>query len=541
WLDGFIPLAYLLEDEDLIARAQRYIDAILDRQQDDGWICPCSVDERSTYDLWAYFLICKVLALYCQLTGSSRAETALYRAMKHLSTMEFTLFDWGKSRWFEALIPLLYLKERYHEEWIPQLGLELRRQGLDWPSLTERWKTPINQWTHETHIVNLGMMLKTEAMTSALLDEPYTGIPEKLWKVLEKYNGTPAGIFTGDECLSGRSPIQGTELCHVVELMYSCQWLYSVTGDRIWADRLEKAAFNALPATFTDDMWTHQYVQMSNQIACQEFPGRSLFRTNNSQAHLFGLEPHFGCCTANFNQGWPKLAMNAFLHSEKGLLCALMLPATLHTTWNDVPVTVTMETEYPFRLSCKYTVTVDAPVQMELKIRIPGWAKEAASGDYIIDKTWSGTESFTLELTDTPHLKSTTHGLRTAEYGPMIFSLPIQAQYISREYEKNGVERRFPYCDYELIPQTPWNYGFAGTELTVTEKTGDDIPFSSVHPRLTLQASLSPIRWGYEDGFLTVASKYPQSKKALAEPTTMELIPYGCAKLRMTEMPMVSK
>ena len=42
WLDGFIPLAYLLEDSDMIARADRYINAILDRQQEDGWICPCA-------------------------------------------------------------------------------------------------------------------------------------------------------------------------------------------------------------------------------------------------------------------------------------------------------------------------------------------------------------------------------------------------------------------------------------------------------------------------------------------------------------------
>ena len=29
WLDGFIPLAYLLEDEGMIRRAQRYVDDIL--------------------------------------------------------------------------------------------------------------------------------------------------------------------------------------------------------------------------------------------------------------------------------------------------------------------------------------------------------------------------------------------------------------------------------------------------------------------------------------------------------------------------------
>ena len=34
----------------------------------------------------------------------------------------------------------------------------------------------------------------------------------------------------------------GTELCSVVELMYSCELLYMATGRNVWADRLEKAA-----------------------------------------------------------------------------------------------------------------------------------------------------------------------------------------------------------------------------------------------------------------------------------------------------------
>lgn len=38
WLDGFIPLAWLLDDENLKARAKKYIDAILEGQQEDGWI-----------------------------------------------------------------------------------------------------------------------------------------------------------------------------------------------------------------------------------------------------------------------------------------------------------------------------------------------------------------------------------------------------------------------------------------------------------------------------------------------------------------------
>lgn len=55
WLDGFIPLAWLLEDRGLQERAKRYIDGILERQQKDGWICPCALEERDRYDVWAAF------------------------------------------------------------------------------------------------------------------------------------------------------------------------------------------------------------------------------------------------------------------------------------------------------------------------------------------------------------------------------------------------------------------------------------------------------------------------------------------------------
>ena len=116
-------------------------------------------------------------------------------------------------------------------------------------------------------------MLKHEALSCDVLGDDYFDIAERLVTVLSEYNGTPVGTFTGDEHLSGLSPIQGTELCAVVEQMYSYEHLYAYTGDNKWAERLELLAFNALPATISDDMWAHQYVQMSNQIACERFRG----------------------------------------------------------------------------------------------------------------------------------------------------------------------------------------------------------------------------------------------------------------------------
>ncbi len=560
WLDGFVPLAFLLRDEDMIARAEKYIRSILDRQCKDGWICPCAPEERASYDTWSFLLIGKVLALYCECTAGlpekhdlwKKADRGLHDAMKCLYDLladgTLHLFSWGKFRWFEGLIPLAYLQKRYHKDWIVSLGKLLREQGADWPSFTDTWLRPMNEWVFHTHIVNIGMMFKYEAVSCALFGEEYTDRAEELWQILEKYNGTAVGCFTGDECLSGTYNNQGTELCSINELLYSCELLYSITGKSIWADRLEKLAYNALPATISDDMWTHQYVQQVNQIACQRFPGRSMFRSNNEEAHLFGLEPHYGCCTANMGQGWPKLALSAFRKTRTGIECPLMLPVKLDTAVHGKKVSLSIDTAYPFRHSGTYTVTTAEPVHFTLKIRVPGWVKgctvngEKFGGKMIvISKDWCGTETVEVAFTAVPHLVNRPAKLKTVEYGPLVFSLPIKAAWKMHEYEAAGVERKFPYCDYELVPQSEWRYGFAAKEFTVEECPVDAVPFSSTSPALKLHAKLAPVDWDFADGFDTVAAATPISDKATGEAVDMVLIPYGCAKLRMTEMPVLRK
>lgn len=549
WLDGFIPLAYLLENEDMKQRAERYISAILEHQQEDGWICPCTLEERPSYDIWSWFLIGKVLALYCEYTDSEKAESALYRSMKCMYSLikhgQITLFDWGKFRWFECMIPLYYLYEKYPEAWILELAEALKNQGTDYEELCSLWERPLNAWKLETHIVNLAMMLKSHAVYNKLLGKEDIDRAEYFWQHLDKYNGTAAATFTGDECLSGIGNNHGTELCSVVELMYSCELLYAITEAPIWMERLEKIAFNALPAAISDDMWTHQYDQQVNQIACVRFPGKSLFRTNNSEAHLFGLEPHFGCCTANMGQGWPKLAMSIFRKNSRGFQTAMMLPAALHTTWQGANVTISLETEYPFRHSGKYNITTDKPVEFELKIRIPQWVQRVRingsyiehSGYYAINQCWNGMETIQIDFETEPHFSVRPYNLHTVEYGPLVFSLPLATEYKKYEYEKNGVERKYPYCDYELTSQSEWRYGFADHSLTVYEQKGNEIPFSSLEPRVSIKAKFSRIDWDFADGYNTVAEKTPNSAAALSEPREMLLIPYGCAKLRMTEMP----
>ena len=544
WLDGFVPLAYLLENQDMIARAKKYMDAILAAQQEDGWICPCTKEERVTYDTWAVQLIAKVLAVYYECSRDARIPHALYRVLRNyyelLKSGEISLFAWGKHRWFEIFPAMELIYDMYGEPWLKELAEILHEQGADYGAFTELWENPKNHWKQETHIVNLGMMLKAEAVSCRLLGKSYTDEAERLREILDKYNGTVYESFTGDECLSGLSPIQGTELCAIVEQMYSYELLYAYTGDSKWAKRLEVLAFNALPATISEDMWTHQYVQLSNQMNCEKFRGNPIFGTNGKDAHIFGLEPNYGCCTANFNQGWPKFALSAFLHQGNTVRSGLMIPSELQADG----LHITLDTDYPFENTMKYTVETEK--DMTLQIRIPDFAENLRvngqlrkTEDLSFDFAAGTCTEISIAFDVTPRFKARPYGLHTAAWGSLLFSVPVGYEKIMREYEKNGVVRQYPYCDYQLAPNTPWNYAFCSRDLAVQACGLGDYPFSETQPPVKVTAKVQKIQWGTEARYDQLCARLPKSLKPVSGEETVELIPYGCAKLRMTELPIL--
>ena len=125
--------------------------------------------------------------------------------------------------------------------------------------------------------------------------------------------------------------------------------------------------------------------------------------------------------------------------------------------------------------------------------------------------------------------------------GSLLFSVPVSYEKKMREYTRRGVERKFPYCDYQFIPTSPWNYGFSGSNFDVQYKTVSEIPFSQENPPLTVKAEMQQINWGLKFPYRTICRKTPESTAAISPVQEIELYPYGCSRLRMTEMPVVKK
>lgn len=542
WLDGFVPLAYLLDDTCMQMRAKKYIDYILAHQQSDGWLCPYPYDdENDRRDTWSVQLMSKVLTVYYNCTKDERIPDALYRMLKNyydlLKAGTVCLNrskKWERYRWYEALFGINFLYERCGEDWLKELAAILKEQGQDYEELIPLWKRHLNRWTYETHIVGLMMMLKSEALTCDILGEEYTDKAERMYDVLHTYNNTVIGLITGDECLAGISPIHGTELCGVVEQMFSFETLFAQCGDRKWLDRMEPVVFNGLPAALTDDMWAHQYDQFSNQIALKRFYGKPPFTTNPDGCHLYAVDSLYGCCTSNHGQGWPKFALSAFAHRGNTVYSLFAVPCELTTDAQHI----TVETNYPFEHSVRYTV--EAKEAFTFQIRIPTCAEALTVNGTVADGqtelrfnlTAGETKVINVAFTATPHFVARPNDLYAVQWGPLVFSVPIR-------YETTRTKLQEPYFEDEYTPTSNWNYAYCDMPLDICYHGVGDTPFSLVHPPVTMKATAKKIDWGYEDGYDSFCAKVPASREAFGEAQELTLYPYACAKLRMTELPIV--
>jgi len=561
WLDGVIPLAWILDDKALQEKCKRYIKIIIAGQRADGWYAPYPVDAATKqYDLWAILLVNKVLVQYHEATGETAVLEAVMRNLKAMLQIldQTPLFGWGKFRWFEGLISIYYAYEITGEAWLLDLAGKLHVQGFNYMDFYAgndvTQPTPRRgMWRLDKHVVNTGMALKAYALSSRLTRQKNERVfGAKMLALLDRYHGQVTGMFTGDECLSGTNPIQGTELCAVVETLYSLEHLIAVTGDAALGDRLERIAFNALPATFAPDMWSHQYDQQVNQVQCTINPDH-MWSTNGPESNLYGLEPNYGCCTSNMHQGWPKFARHLWMQAGDGLAAVAYAPSSVRFETQGVAVQVTLDTDYPFRDTLQLTVTVDTPVRFPLLLRVPAWTQDATiriQGDsqtrmrsgtfHRIERQWKGTVKATLRFPMKASTSQRYNGAIALERGPLVYSLKIGESWTRVNADKP--HRELPHGDFEVRPTTPWNYGLLlndkdlDTSVTFEELPVGDKPFSPEGAGVAakVQGRRLP-RWNMAHGWAAEVPPDLQDSREPLEPLT--LIPYGCTNLRVTEFP----
>lgn len=562
FLDGLVPLAWMLDSAPLKAKAMKFIDWTLNNPAPDGMIGP-----RSNDDWWPRMVMLKVLTQYHELTDDPRVIPVMTNYFHHqLAEMPGRpLRDWGRARWQDEVVTVIWLYNRTGDTKLLELANLLKKQGYDWqglfgPNYPYRTKTikadvgldktgaegtanGLADHAQSLHGVNNAQALKASPVWAVVSGraEDRAAIHDQL-AILDRYHGLPIGIYSADEHLAGRSPSQGVELCAIVEAMYSLELGLAITGDAALGDRIERIAYNALQATFTDDMWAHQYDQQPNQIRCAHEPGP--WTTNGPESNLFGLEPNFGCCTANFHQGWPKLVSSLWMASaEGGLAAAIYGPCDVATTVGGVPVRLREETEYPFRERIVIRVDPERATKFPIALRIPAWTTGAGirvngkvavtgkPGQFArIDREWRAGDHIELSFPAAPRRVATPEG-SFVEQGPLVFALPIEEKW-------NKLRPRGLTADWEILPASEWRYGLAeGATFQRVERPIGPVPFSRRSPPVVLVTQGHKVTgWNEQDN---AAAQPPTTATAQGPVEKLVLMPYAAPKLRITSFPVV--
>jgi len=555
WLKGYSNLAWILGRKEMIAEAQTWIDAVIRSQKEDGWFGPdknrtgAATDLTGRDDLWPNMVMLFVLQDYYSRSDDERVIRLMTRYFDYLKTIpedKFLIGYWPSNRGGDLLYSVYWLYNRTGDAGLLELAEKVHRKSVNWTDGIPDW-----------HNVNMSQsfgepttfyMQSHESKHLVASERNYT-------EIRKLYGQVPGAMFGGDEnCRPGYSdPRQAIETCGMVEMMFSTEVLYTITGDPSWADVCEDVAFNSYPAALTADMKALRYLTSPN-LAQSDSVSKSPGVENGGPMFLYSPHRH-RCCQHNQGQGWPYFAEHLWLAtSDNGLAAALYADNEVTATaGNNTIVTITEKTRYPFEEQIELTLHPEKLVRFPLYLRIPGWCKKPAvlvngedfpvgeaSGHIRIEKTWKPGDVVVLRFPMEVSLRTWTENKNSVsvDYGPLTFSLKITENWISQ-----GGTDRWP--TWEVFPGSDWNYGLEldpvdpAKSFTVVKKEypESDMPFTPETAPIEIRATGKKIpAWTVDENFLV--GLLPDSPVTTDQPAeTIILLPMGAARLRISSFP----
>jgi uncharacterized protein len=586
WLEGLTVLAGVLDDHRLRSLADPYMQFILN-VTDPPQVTPSVI-------AWSH--LGRFLPDYFDLTGDPRAVTLARRILDYADSVRLSpdksIVDpnrlgmllsfgcWYFNQTGDADIPALLERctRPCVDDWknyfvhFPQD----RKYFLHFPDVTaEKPHVPPSDWTRHGVDVTQAIEYPVQHFLLSGDESDIASVRDGMANLDQGY-GQVGGRWSGDEWLANTGPTQGTELCDIEELLFSLEKSFEIAGDVAFADRIEQLIYNAFPGTCTPDMWAHQYDQQSNQVLVSV--AERHWHENTDTSNLYGFTPNFPCCLANMHSPWPRFVETMWMATaDRGLVAATYGPCRVTAKVGaGSPVEIIEETNYPFSDKIRVTIHTEKPSRFPLYFRIPSWAHEAEltisgkklsrpalPGSFVkVERVWKSGDAVTLAFHFKIRCETRKNNAVAVAWGPLYFVLRIGESFKnlpSIPLGPDDTETPAPQgcVNWQITPTTDWNYALAidPENPQCSIKTGriSSMPFAQRGELVKPPGSAEFTPW-HEDvpiALKVAARKVPQWTMAGANAgpvplspvhtdsseEMVELIPYGCSRLRIAEFP----
>ena len=554
YVKGLIPLAYTLDDDALKAKAQKWVDAILSSQRDDGLFGPKTND-----DWWPRMVATYLLRDYAEATGDARVVPFLTRYYQYMAAnlTKRPLRDWGRARAGDEMDTVFWVYNRTGDAFLLSLADTLNAQAYPWRDIfTNNRFMEFGQDYQPKHNVNVPQAMKLPPVYWQRSNSPADRAAFGAGAAnLMRDHGTAVGMNSGTEFLAGRSTTEGIELCAIVERMLSDETALRILGDPAIGDNLETLAFNALPAALSKSIHQHVYFTLPNNVTAPR--GGLGYTQDYADARTPAPRSGYPCCCYNFHMGWPKFVQNSWAATAQGGLAVLAYaPTQVSHTIGGVPVGFTEETDYPFGDTIRFKFSAPRSVRFPLQLRVPAWCDKASvhvngkagpgaepGSFYTLNRTWTPGDEVTVHL---PMGIQTVHGVNDSQCvwrGPLLYTLKIEETWTA--FDQGKREGGPGFESYEVTPASPWNYGLvlgahAPTNFTVQSRPLVGNPFDKDKTPVTLTAKARKIddwtlNWSGRAAFDPPPGPVPSSSPL----ETVTLVPFGAQMLRVSNFPVI--
>ena len=555
WFDGLTRLGYVLHDEALIQQAKRRLEVVVTNMNPDSilflwWLNKSNPEHRNwilvsdAWPMWANGLLGRALAGYYAGSGDKRVLRTLEAG--YSGDRDWLRLGWGMSNPWPAF-------DTYTWTGNPEIAAALTAlfsiNGGGKNSGAASWnryrqmpdlRPDAEKNDHVVHFL--------ESTTPWALGYLWTGNRDFLdatlaWHdLLERESMQPSGVPVADEYYGPTGAFRGTETCDVAGYLWSQIALLTVSGQGRLADRVERAFFNAGPATVARDFKTHVYFQSPNRVVDKSppFPHGPQAEGNSYKPKHYPL-----CCTAALNRIVPNYVMHLWMATyDNGLAATHYGPSTVSAMVADrIPIEIVCRSDYPFNDVIAMTVKPARAATFPLSFRIPGWCKNPtlsvngtaldpvpdAKGFVRVERTWAPGDAIRLQL---PMVASVQTGrdnnaqvapFASISYGPLLFALPIP----------DTTDPNTP------DPAAKWRYALNVQEPSLVVERGVmpakwDWPLAAP---LKLRANAVEVVWNPEAKAPSLPL-LPVAMRGSLERLT--LVPYGCTKFRISMFPVTA-